>query len=60
MKKNTQPGASRSKIKDTTTDRVFYIFNLIVWLIGMDPSGCLKEVMERVQSTIFFSATLLP
>ena len=26
----------------------------------MDPSGCLKEVMERVQSTIFFSATLLP
>lgn len=33
MKKNTQPGASRSKIKDTTTDRVFYIFNLIVWLI---------------------------
>lgn len=26
----------------------------------MDPSGCLGEVMERVRSTVFFSATLLP
>ncbi len=24
----------------------------------MDPSGCLKEVMERVQSTIFFGDSL--
>ena len=33
MKKNTQPGASRSRIKDTASDRVFYIFNMIVWLV---------------------------
>lgn len=26
----------------------------------MDPSGCLGEVMDRVRSTVFFSATLLP
>lgn len=26
----------------------------------MDPSGCLGEVLDRVRSTVFFSATLLP
>lgn len=34
--------------------------NFRIKLQCMDPSGCLENVMERVRSTIFFSATLLP
>lgn len=34
--------------------------NFRIKLQCMDPSHCLGEVMERVRSTIFFSATLLP
>ncbi len=34
--------------------------NFRIKLQCMDPSGCLGEVMERVRSTILFSATLLP
>lgn len=34
--------------------------NFRIKLQCMDPSGCLGEVMDRVRSTVFFSATLLP
>ena len=34
--------------------------NFRIKLQCMDPSGCLENVMERVRSTLFFSATLLP
>lgn len=34
--------------------------NFRIKLQCMDPSGCLENVMERVRSTVFFSATLLP
>lgn len=34
--------------------------NFRIKLQCMDPSGCLGDVMERVRSTVFFSATLLP
>ena len=33
MSKDKKNGAARNKIKDTTSDRIFYTVNMIIWII---------------------------